>query len=42
MKIITYNLRAGGKRGNRVHWQRLLDLFAPEILLVQETLHPSA
>ena len=42
MKIASYNLRAGGKRGNRVHWQRMLDGFAPEILLVQETQHPSA
>jgi endonuclease/exonuclease/phosphatase family metal-dependent hydrolase len=41
MRIATYNLRAGGKRGNRVHWQRLLDVFEPDILLVQETRHPS-
>jgi endonuclease/exonuclease/phosphatase family metal-dependent hydrolase len=41
MKIVAYNLRAGGRRGARVHWQRLLDVFAPDILLMQETLHPS-
>jgi endonuclease/exonuclease/phosphatase family metal-dependent hydrolase len=40
MIIATYNLRAGGRRGNRVHWQRLLDDFAPDILLLQETRHP--
>src|SRR5258706_2818226 len=40
MIIATYNLRAGGRRGHRIHWQRLLDEFAPDILLVQETRHP--
>ena len=42
MRIAAYNLRAGGRRGERVHWQRLLDVFAPEILLVQETQHPAS
>lgn len=41
MKIAAYNLRAGGRRGERVHWQRLLEAFAPEIMLIQETSHPS-
>ena len=41
MKIATYNLRAGGRRGNRVHWRRLRDDLAADILLVQETHHPS-
>jgi endonuclease/exonuclease/phosphatase family metal-dependent hydrolase len=41
MRIAAYNLRAGGRRGRRVHWQRLLDTFAPEILLVQETHDPA-
>ncbi len=41
MKIAAYNLRAGGRRGDRVHWQRLLDTFDPDILLMQETLHPA-
>jgi len=40
MKIAAYNLRAGGRRGERVHWQRMLDDFEPEILLMQETHHP--
>src|SRR6185369_4170493 len=42
MKIAAYNLRAGGRRGERVHWQRMLEEFEPDILLVQETHHPSA
>jgi len=41
MKIATYNLRAGGRRGDRIHWRRMIEVFAPEILLVQETRHPS-
>jgi len=41
MKIATYNLRAGGRRGNRIHWQRMLEDVAPDILLMQETRHPS-
>ena len=41
LKIVAYNLRAGGRRGARVHWQRLLDDFAPDVLLMQETLDPS-
>jgi endonuclease/exonuclease/phosphatase family metal-dependent hydrolase len=40
MKIAAYNLRAGGRRGDRVHWQRLLDLYAPDVLLMQETHAP--
>ena len=40
MIIATYNLRAGGRRGNRIHWQRMLAAFAPDILLMQETRHP--
>ena len=42
MKLATYNLRAGGRRGNRVHWQRMLQAFAPEILLMQETQAPAS
>jgi endonuclease/exonuclease/phosphatase family metal-dependent hydrolase len=41
MRIAAYNLRAGGKRGARMHWRRIIDEFSPEILLVQETYHPS-
>src|SRR6266536_1237906 len=40
MKIATYNLRAGGRRGERIHWRRMIEVFAPDILLVQETHHP--
>ena len=42
MKIVTYNLRAGGRQGHRIHWQRLINSFAPDILLMQETLPPAA
>ena len=42
MKVATYNLRAGGRRNARIHWRRMIEDFAPEILLVQETRHPSA
>lgn len=41
MKIATYNLRSGGKAGNRIHWQKILDEVNPDIFLVQEMLHPS-
>lgn len=41
MKIAVYNLRAGGRAGNRIHWRRIIDAFDPEIFLVQETRHPS-
>ena len=41
MKIATYNLRFGGKSGNRVHWQKLLDNINPDVLLLQETLVPT-
>jgi endonuclease/exonuclease/phosphatase family metal-dependent hydrolase len=40
MKIATYNLRSGGKAGNRIHWQKLLDEVNPDIILLQETRHP--
>lgn len=41
MKIATYNLRFGGKSGNRIHWQKLLNTINPDILLLQETLPPT-
>jgi len=41
MKIAAYNLRAGGRRNDRIHWRRMITNFAPEIMLVQETRHPS-
>ncbi|MEM9486060.1 MAG: endonuclease/exonuclease/phosphatase family protein [Cyanobacteria bacterium P01_F01_bin.116] len=40
MKIATYNLRFGGKAGNRIHWQKVFDEINPDILLLQETLSP--
>jgi len=40
MNIATYNLRFGGKSGQRIHWQKVLDEFNPDIFLVQETLPP--
>ncbi len=40
MKIATYNLRFGGKSGNRIHWQKLIESSNPNILLLQETLSP--
>ena len=41
MVIATYNLRAGGRAGNLIHWTRMIELFAPDLLLMQETRHPS-
>ena len=38
MRIATYNLRAGGAA--KIHWQRLLDEHAVDLLLVQESHHP--
>ena len=40
MKIATYNLRFGGKLGNRVHWKKIMEAAGPDIFLVQETLSP--
>ncbi len=41
MKIISYNLRSGGKTGQNNHWQRLLREFAPDFVFAQESLHPN-
>jgi exonuclease III len=38
MRIVTYNLRFGGK--GRVHWNEIIEEFNPEILLVQESYAP--
>ena len=38
MKIVTYNLRFGGK--GRVHWHEILEECDPKILLVQESYAP--
>ena len=40
MRIATYNLRFGGKLGNRVHWQKILEEINPDVFLVQETHSP--
>ncbi|MBD2463402.1 endonuclease/exonuclease/phosphatase family protein [Oscillatoria sp. FACHB-1407] len=40
MKIATYNLRCGGKAGQRVHWTQIFEVANPDIFLVQETCHP--
>lgn len=39
MRIVTYNLRYGGKR--RVHWQNVIERFDPDLLLVQESFAPA-
>jgi len=39
MKVVTYNLRFGGKKGLQ-HWQRLFDEFNPDLVLAQETHNP--
>lgn len=39
MKIITYNLRFGGK--GCVHWKEIIDQHDPDVLLVQESYPPS-
>lgn len=40
MKIATYNLRCGGKAGQRVHWTQIFEVANPDIFLVQETCQP--
>lgn len=40
MKIISFNLRSGGKTGKDNHWQRLIQEFHPDIVCAQESLHP--
>lgn len=40
MKILTYNLHFGGKKGDGSHWKKLLDEFAPDFVLAQETFDP--
>ena len=38
MRIITYNLRAGGS--GHVHWSKVIDEFDPDVFLVQESYAP--
>jgi hypothetical protein len=40
MKIITYNIHSGGKKGTGNQWQRILDNFFPELVLAQESGDP--
>jgi len=40
MYVATYNLRMGGRAGERVHWSRIWELTQPSIFLVQESLSP--
>jgi exonuclease III len=41
MKIATYNVRQGGIKANKVHWERIFEAVPePDIFLVQETRHP--
>ncbi|MBI1877646.1 MAG: hypothetical protein HYR94_05350 [Chloroflexi bacterium] len=40
MRIVTYNFRAGGKRGEQNQWSKILTDFAPAIVFAQETRNP--
>ncbi|MBD2092260.1 hypothetical protein H6F67_20640 [Microcoleus sp. FACHB-1515] len=40
MNIATYNLRFGGNRHNRSHWQEIFAEVDPDLFLVQETCDP--
>lgn len=40
MNIATYNLRFGGKASQRVHWEKIFEVAAPDIFLVQEMCEP--
>lgn len=40
MKIVTYNLRFGGKVNQRSHWSQVIQTIDPDIFLVQETCDP--
>jgi endonuclease/exonuclease/phosphatase family metal-dependent hydrolase len=40
MKIVTYNLRLGGKAGQRIHWNQIFKEVNPDIFLIQETCDP--
>jgi endonuclease/exonuclease/phosphatase family metal-dependent hydrolase len=42
MKIATYNLRFGGKKDRRIHWEQIFQTISPDILLAQETCEPNA
>lgn len=40
MKIVTYNLRNGGKKGSGNHWEKIIDALSPDLVLAQETFNP--
>ena len=40
MKIVTYNLRYGGKKGDGNHWERIMSQFSPDFVLAQESFNP--
>ncbi|MBE7471997.1 MAG: hypothetical protein HS114_22910 [Anaerolineales bacterium] len=40
MRLVTYNFRAGGKRGEQNQWSKILTNFAPDIVFAQETRDP--
>ena len=40
MRLVTYNLRYGGVRGEGNHWQQLFRDFLPDIVFAQESLAP--
>lgn len=40
MKIVTYNLRFGGRANQRTHWNQVFQTIDPDIFLVQETCDP--
>src|SRR5262249_35555285 len=40
MRIVAYNFRSGGKRGEQNQWSKILADFTPDIVLAQETRDP--
>ncbi|MCK6626190.1 MAG: hypothetical protein L6R45_13570 [Anaerolineae bacterium] len=40
MRLVAYNFRAGGKRGEQNQWSKILTDFAPDIVFAQETRDP--
>jgi endonuclease/exonuclease/phosphatase family metal-dependent hydrolase len=40
MRIVTYNFRLGGKKGEQNQWRKILSDFNPDIVLAQEVRHP--
>lgn len=41
MKIVTFNLHYGGHTRPGNHWQKIISEFAPDLVLAQESFHPS-